>query len=95
MKMDIEGAEYDVLEHLLNSNVLCSEYLNMAAIEFHVRGRRKHYEPQSLVCEKEPTRFLDLDDEKYLLDGKELPSLESASLFLDETEEEDYDIFIP
>ena len=91
MKMDIEGAEYAVLEHLQNANVLCSEYLNMINIEFHKRGTRQ-YRSQ---CEKESTLFLNMDDEKYLLDRKKLPSVESASFFLDEIRMEDYDAYIP
>ena len=87
MKLDIEGAEVDVIGRMLATSTLCTKHVNEIFLEWH-----KRYQPQGPIrdravwTQKNIHRLLDLDpdncnatiinsldDESFLHDGKALP----------------------
>lgn len=88
-KMDIEGAEFTVLPHLLSTHALCQATVEPILIEWHSR-----YVPQAMHVRAKliqsaigafvgsqmcaGTSLLELDDETYLHDGAALPCAEEA-----------------
>ena len=81
MKLDIEGAEYDVLPGLDKNGSLCSSNINgldYMTIEYHPwvtadrNWRSRHYEIKSKKCDI-PTKILELDSEAYYRDGVAFP----------------------
>jgi len=84
MKMDIEGAEFDVLAELLQRGQLCEGSLDLMTIEWHPQflAEDRQEQAQELMKEvsradkcghKQDTQVLTLDDESYLYDGMPLP----------------------
>jgi FkbM family methyltransferase len=66
VKMDIEGAEYEVMPWLVATGAVCN--LDVIAVEWHGGDRRrKEIDPVLAVLKaaKCPMEILDLDDESY------------------------------
>jgi FkbM family methyltransferase len=81
LKMDIEGSEYNVLPHLLEMGLFCSQKISYMYLEFHkwatVNGQKLNMNTfrQSLSSQTcSPTIIVDIDDETYLHDGVPLPT---------------------
>jgi len=83
MKLDIEGAEYRVVPHLLDHDALCA--LDLVFLEWHETDTRAK-EQNMLVARinrslKKPecdTVISPIDDETFLYDGMEFPTDESV-----------------
>jgi Methyltransferase FkbM domain len=80
MKMDIEGAEYEVLPDLITSGALCGS-VDFWFGEFHRFEKElvnSYYNPlkKSKHCR---TKFQEIDDEAYLRDGVSLPNITEES----------------
>eukprot|EP01084_Bolivina_argentea_P261705 442381_1 len=79
MKMDIEGAEYQVLPQMFQKGILCSIYIDTIYIEIHKVPTLKKISIKSLLKkirqqkECQPTNIVEKDDETYLHDGFPLP----------------------
>lgn len=74
MKMDIEGAEYEVLPALEENGLLCANKIQAMTIEYHWRFTKyskKWSVPNTFHCDKK-TKFIELDSEDYVKDGKPL-----------------------
>lgn len=77
MKLDIEGAEYRVVPHLLNRDALCA--VDLVFLEWHETDIRAE-ERKSLVTriagalERCDTVVSPIDDETFLHDGKDFPT---------------------
>jgi hypothetical protein len=78
--MDIEGAEYDVVPHLLAHGAMCK--LDEAMVEWHQRkvpgvsSEFPGYVADFLARAKRcPCSFGAFDDETYALDRRPLPTL--------------------
>lgn len=89
MKMDIEGSEFKVLQHMMDAGVLCKSFLDTVIIEWHydyIPENEKlaakflmHRINDASRCPGDTiTNFLNMDDETYLLDGQELPDCPSG-----------------
>jgi hypothetical protein len=84
MKLDIEGAEYTVVNDLFHTGALCTA-VDSAIIEYHSQGRLSMAQPfdfdslrwglwlKRLLGIKCPFTLTDLDDESYLHDPNPLP----------------------
>eukprot|EP00928_Gymnodinium_smaydae_P000153 TRINITY_DN10054_c0_g1_i4.p1 TRINITY_DN10054_c0_g1~~TRINITY_DN10054_c0_g1_i4.p1 ORF type:complete len:344 (-),score=50.65 TRINITY_DN10054_c0_g1_i4:516-1475(-) len=89
MKMDIEGAEFEVLAELMDQGLLCTDSTDRITIEYHDRF---FHEPDeldhihdvrsrvddanrcpSVQQQKKNTIVEEIDDESYLNDGMPLP----------------------
>jgi FkbM family methyltransferase len=83
-KMDIEGSEYIVLPHMLESEILCNETLAEIMIEWH--PKMVPVEQKEIVQKSENimhllskqtcvvTKVTNFDDESYLFDTKPFPA---------------------
>lgn len=81
MKMDIEGAEFAVLSHLLERGLLCEGSLDKMTIEWHLRilkSEASRHAAEEIIKQVKSTRkcgpkkdtdVLELDDESYRDDG--------------------------
>jgi len=80
MKMDIEGAEYATIAHMLHEKVLCSRTIEQAAVEAHTWGDISTWNDERNIdaisrrvanegCSSGPaTKVIWLDDESYVHD---------------------------
>jgi len=79
MKMDIEGAEWDVMAGLEEQGLLCKNVINEAYVEVHEWGDVTHWaRPRSMnqidmsvrqqVCSAGSSSFIEMDDELYFHD---------------------------
>lgn len=80
MKMDIEGAEYECVSHMVKHNTLCANAIGAAFAEAHAWGNTTHWVgernlptikwhiDQQQGCTGPVTHLIDLDDESYLHD---------------------------
>mmetsp|Transcript_37571 Transcript_37571/g.59436 ORF Transcript_37571/g.59436 Transcript_37571/m.59436 type:complete len:289 (-) Transcript_37571:118-984(-) len=80
MKMDIEGAEYECVPHMINHHTLCANTIKAAFAEAHAWGNTRNWPGQRNFasikwhvdtqqgCPAGVTQFIDLDDESYLHD---------------------------
>jgi len=79
MKMDIEGAEYECLSHMVKQNTLCGSIVNAAFAEAHAWGNVSNWQGtrsfasmeanvNTQTCTGPVTKMIDLDDESYLHD---------------------------
>jgi len=79
MKMDIEGAEYECISHLVGHNTLCQNTVNAAFAEAHAWGNVTNWPGDRSFtsiahninmqsCPAGVTTLHDLDDESYLHD---------------------------
>jgi len=77
MKLDIEGAEYRVVPHLLDHGALCA--LDLIFLEWHETDTRwdEHKKLVSQITgtlQKCDTVVSSVDDESFLFDGKDFPT---------------------
>lgn len=77
MKLDIEGAEYRVVQHLLDQDALCA--LDLVFLEWHEIDKRKEEQQRLLArinreLEKCDTVISPIDDETFMFDGKDFPT---------------------
>ena len=90
MKMDIEGAEFEVLKQLLSQRLLCKGIVDLLTIEWHDNFFEQDTpgahcdecrDVRTKVLNERPTRtcsptaFEDFDDESYLTDGQPWPDV--------------------
>lgn len=80
MKMDIEGAEYESISHMISKKALCANDVAVAFCEAHGWGNTtnwygardfatiKYHVDQQQGCPGRVTDFIALDDESYLHD---------------------------
>jgi FkbM family methyltransferase len=76
-KLDIEGAEYEVLPSLEKNGLLCAEQgFHIITYEFHTyfKGANKNWVLPRTFSPCTETLMIDLDSEAYNEDGKPLPS---------------------
>jgi FkbM family methyltransferase len=81
IKLDIEGAEFRVLPHLLAQGLLCKDRVSAVVVEFHGWARPANntltfagFEQQVKQQKCQPTQIVQLDDETYVHDRKGLPA---------------------
>jgi FkbM family methyltransferase len=82
MKMDIEGAEYECISHMIWTSTLCASVINSTFVEAHAWGNVGNWAPQyersfdsiaeavrhETKCTGPVTKVINLDDESYLHD---------------------------
>jgi len=88
MKMDIEGAEWEVLHFMIKSGTFCSDIIGTMTIEAHDSGSKENWgwaagtnaeiekrltNQPACATRGGPTKVMFMDDESYLLDGVPLP----------------------
>lgn len=84
VKMDIEGSEYKVIPHLLRRNMLCADKISFMYMEFHNWAANGQLLNKNIVREQMAsqncvsTLLIHVDDETYLRDGMEFPTIHST-----------------
>lgn len=82
VKMDIEGSEYKVIPHLLRRNMLCADKISYMYMEFHNWAANGQLLNRNIVREQMAsqncvsTLLIHVDDETYLHDGMEFPTID-------------------